>query len=54
MAGKLTFDELKQAVAGADIDTVLTVIVDMQGRLMGKRMHAEFFCRDGVGGNPLL
>ena len=43
MAGKLTFDELKQAVADGEIDTVLTVLVDMQGRLMGKRMHADFF-----------
>ena len=43
MSGKLTFDELKQAVAAGTIDTVLTVLVDMQGRLMGKRMHAEYF-----------
>lgn len=43
MAGKLTFDELRQAVAAGEIDTVLAVQVDMQGRLMGKRFHAEFF-----------
>jgi glutamine synthetase len=43
MAGALTFDELKQAVADRDIDTVLAVQVDMQGRLMGKRFHANFF-----------
>lgn len=43
MAGKLTLDELKQAVAAGEIDTVLTALVDMQGRLMGKRMQAEFF-----------
>ncbi len=43
MAGKLTLEELKQAVADGDIDTVLAVQVDMQGRLMGKRMHADFF-----------
>ena len=43
MPGKLSFDELKQAVADGDIDTVLTVQVDMQGRLMGKRMHADYF-----------
>lgn len=43
MAGKLTFEELKQAVADGAIDTVLTVMVDMQGRLMGKRMQGEFF-----------
>ncbi len=43
MAGALTFDELKQAVADGEIDTVLAVQVDMQGRLMGKRFHANFF-----------
>jgi glutamine synthetase len=43
MAGMLTLDELKQAVGAGDIDTVLAVQVDMQGRLMGKRFQAEFF-----------
>ncbi len=43
MAGKLTLDELRQAGASGEIDTVLTVLVDMQGRLMGKRMHVDFF-----------
>ncbi len=43
MAGKLEFDELKQAIADGEIDTVLAVQVDMQGRLMGKRFQAEFF-----------
>ncbi|AXS39059.1 glutamine synthetase family protein [Breoghania sp. L-A4] len=43
MAGKLTFEALKQAVADGEIDTVLAVQVDMQGRLMGKRFQAEFF-----------
>ncbi len=43
MAGKLTFEELKGAVLEGAIDTVLVVQVDMQGRLMGKRMQADFF-----------
>ncbi|MEP3280429.1 MAG: glutamine synthetase family protein [Stappiaceae bacterium] len=43
MAGKLTFDELKQAVAAGEIDTVIAAQVDMQGRLMGKRFQAEYF-----------
>lgn len=43
MAGKLTFEELKAAVSNREIDTVLVVQTDMQGRLMGKRMHADFF-----------
>lgn len=43
MAGKLSFDELKNAVSSGEIDTVLAVQTDMQGRLMGKRFQAEFF-----------
>ncbi|WP_206057387.1 glutamine synthetase family protein [Nitratireductor sp. XY-223] len=39
----MTFDELKAAVADGTIDTVLTCIVDMQGRLMGKRFVARHF-----------
>jgi glutamine synthetase len=43
MAGALTFDDLKAAAASGEIDTVLAVQVDMQGRLMGKRFHANYF-----------
>ena len=43
MAGKLTFEELKQSVTNGEIDTVIAAQVDMQGRLMGKRFQAEFF-----------
>ncbi|MEM7170564.1 MAG: glutamine synthetase family protein [Pseudomonadota bacterium] len=43
MAGKLTFDELKDRVERGEVDTVIACITDMQGRLMGKRFHAEFF-----------
>jgi glutamine synthetase len=43
MAGNLTFDQLKKAVAAGTIDTVLACFVDMQGRLIGKRFQAEFF-----------
>lgn len=43
MPGNLSFDELKTSVAAGEIDTVLAVQVDMQGRLMGKRFQAAFF-----------
>ena len=43
MPGNLTFEALKKHVADGEIDTVLVALVDMQGRLMGKRMQAEFF-----------
>ena len=41
----MTLDELRSEVADGAIDTVLLVMTDMQGRLMGKRLHAPFFCR---------
>ena len=43
MAGNLSFDQLKKAVAAGDIDTVLGCAVDMQGRLIGKRFLASYF-----------
>ncbi len=45
--GALTIGALEQAVAGGEIDTVLVALVDMQGRLMGKRFQAEFFLESG-------
>src|ERR1044071_4324326 len=43
MAGNLTFDQLRKAVAAGEIDTVVACLVDMQGRLLGKRFQAEYF-----------
>ncbi|MEM6848243.1 MAG: glutamine synthetase family protein [Pseudomonadota bacterium] len=43
MPANLSFDELTAGVADGTFDTVLTCIVDMQGRLMGKRFHAAHF-----------
>jgi len=48
MTGKLTLDELKKAAASGEIDTVLVCMVDMQGRLIGKRFQVEFFLESGV------
>ncbi len=39
----LTLEELGADVASGAVDTVLLVMTDMQGRLMGKRLHAPFF-----------
>ena len=47
MAAQYTFDALKKDVAEGSIDTVLACMVDMQGRLMGKRFHAQFFVDNG-------
>ncbi|MCB1332478.1 MAG: glutamine synthetase [Roseivivax sp.] len=38
-----TLATLKDLIAQSEIDTVLVCMVDMQGRLMGKRFHAEAF-----------
>ncbi|MCP1336283.1 glutamine synthetase family protein [Futiania mangrovi] len=43
MPANMTFDALKEAVASGEIDTILACIVDMQGRLQGKRFHAQHF-----------
>ena len=43
MRGHLSFDTLKAKVSAGTIDTVLVCLVDMQGRLMGKRFHAANF-----------
>jgi glutamine synthetase len=48
VTGMLTLDELKQYVEQGAIDTVVTAFTDMQGRLMGKRIQAEFFLEDVV------
>jgi glutamine synthetase len=50
MTSTLSLDALKQQVSNGDIDTVLTCFVDMQGRLMGKRLHAEAFLEMAEGG----
>ncbi len=43
MSGMLSFDDLKDRVGAGTVDTVLVCLVDMQGRLMGKRFHATHF-----------
>jgi glutamine synthetase len=41
--GMLTLEELRLAVGAGEIDTVVLALTDMQGRLQGKRLSAEFF-----------
>jgi glutamine synthetase len=43
MAGNLDLDTLRQEVASGTIDTVLVCMVDMQGRLIGKRVTGHYF-----------
>jgi glutamine synthetase len=42
-SGRLTLDELRDAIRTGTIDTVISAIPDMQGRLMGKRVTGDFF-----------
>ena len=39
----LSVDELRRQVEVGDVDTVLVALTDMQGRLQGKRLHAQYF-----------
>jgi len=45
----LSLGELKSATKDGTIDTVVVAFTDMQGRLMGKRLHAQFFVDEGIG-----
>ncbi|MFP1631084.1 glutamine synthetase family protein [Zhengella sp. ZM62] len=47
MAGMLGFEELRKRASDGSIDTVLVCLVDMQGRLMGKRFHVSNFIESG-------
>jgi glutamine synthetase len=42
----MTLEELRAAVDSGTVDTVVLAITDMQGRLMGKRLHAQHFVDD--------
>lgn len=48
-AGFLTLERLEEKYRSGEIDTVLVAVVDMQGRLQGKRLTAEFFLDEVVG-----
>jgi glutamine synthetase len=47
-AGMLSVDDLRKEVGEGTIDTVVTAFTDMQGRLFGKRIQAEYFLADVV------
>ena len=44
----LSVEELRSDVESGAIDTVVVAFTDMQGRLMGKRVQAEFFLEDSL------
>jgi glutamine synthetase len=48
MHGMLSLDDLRKEAKDGTIDTVVTAFTDMQGRLFGKRIQAEYFLEDVV------
>src|ERR1700760_349680 len=42
----MSLSRLREGVDNGSIDTVVLAIVDMQGRLQGKRLDARFFLND--------
>ena len=42
----LSIDQLRKDIADKKIDTVVVAMTDMQGRLVGKRLDANFFLSD--------
>lgn len=48
-APPMSLDQLRAGVADRSIDTVIVAIVDMQGRLQGKRLDAQYFLDDVLG-----
>jgi glutamine synthetase len=48
----LTLEELREDVAAGTVDTVIACFTDMQGRLLGKRLDAEFFLAENEAGHP--
>jgi glutamine synthetase len=49
----LSEQELREDVEAGAIDTVVVAFTDMQGRLMGKRVDAEFFLEELEAGHPV-
>jgi glutamine synthetase len=44
----LSIEELRGDVESGATDTIVVAFTDMQGRLLGKRLHAEFFLEDAL------
>src|SRR5690625_5132459 len=49
MRGRLTLDELRDGLKAGEFHTVVLAMVDMQGRLQGKRLTADYFVNEVAG-----
>jgi glutamine synthetase len=47
-AAPLALDRLQQLVKNGNVDTVIVAFTDVQGRLQGKRVHAQYFLDEVV------
>lgn len=45
----LSVDQLRAAVEAREVDTVIVAFTDMQGRLAGKYLHADYFVNEALG-----
>ena len=48
-AGRMNLEQLRVQIDDGKVDTVVLAFTDMQGRLQGKRLSAEFFLSDVLG-----
>src|SRR4029453_8968157 len=51
--GMLTIEELQELARAGDVDTVLCMFTDLQGRYMGKRVLPDFFLEEVLGAEGL-
>jgi len=51
--GLLTIEELQELARAGDVDTVLCMFTDLQGRFMGKRVLPDFFLEEVLGAEGL-
>jgi glutamine synthetase len=52
--GRLDVKAIEGLIKGGDVDTVLMVFPDQQGRFMGKRVTGDFFLRDILDGEGAI
>jgi glutamine synthetase len=49
----LSLEDLRARAEAGEIDTVVVAFTDMQGRLLGKRLHVDFFLDETDAGQPV-
>src|SRR5438034_9811349 len=52
--GRLSAEEPESLVRDGDVDTILMVFPDQQGRFMGKRLTGDFFLHDILDGEGAI